>query len=292
MESGGFEILDGEGERPGALARFPFDRALLERFRASFPRARWRRGEEAWWVPGTTARTRLDAWMSREISDLDRHADDKGRDAFAFEPLESPYLEVGDELTVRTPYARAIVDLLRTVPFARWDPEAKAWRVPFRGYERLREVWPRLEEEARDNEPDARRRRREARRADPREAQRAAERRRRRYPVPLGDPPPLDRLVVTEAFGVVVFEGIGDAIPEDEPIPDLFAHADPRDEVFAWGRWRAPDWRELARAKPGDGGAHRGWRLAGAEDLEERRRTLRGSLRARETRARRADAPA
>ena len=115
---------------------------------------------------------------------------------------------------------------------------------------------------------------------------RQAERRRRRYPVPLGDPPPLDRPVATELFGVVVFEGIGDAIPEDEPIPPVFLHAEPRDEVFAWARWRMPGWREVTRAKVSEDPPHRGWRLPGAADIEERRRTMRSQARARESRTR------
>jgi hypothetical protein len=282
----GFEIEPSPGERPGALARFPFDRGLLDRFRAAFPRARWRRTQERWFVPGTTAVARLEAWASREISDLDRHADDKGRDAFAFDPLASPYLTVGEELTVRTPYSRAAVDLLRTVPFARWDGEAKAWRIPFRGFERLRAVWPDVEAAARRAEPEARERRRAERASDPLEAMRAAERRRRRYPVPLGDPPPLDRPVATDGFGVVVFEAVGEAIPEDAAIPAVHAHAAPRDEVFAWARWRVPDWREIARAKPVEGDRHRGWRLPDSADLDERRRLMRSHARARETRAR------
>jgi hypothetical protein len=282
----GFEIEPSTGERPGAFARFPFDRGLLDRFRETFPRARWRAREERWFVPGTTAQARLDAWVGRELSDLDRHADDKGRDAFAFEPLASPYLQAGDELVVRTPYSRTVVDLLRTVPFARWDGEAKAWRVPYRGYERLRAVWPMIEEAAREAEPEARRRRREERAADPLEAIRAAERRRRRYPVPLGDPPPLDLPVATDLFGVVVFEALGDAIPEDEAIPPVYPHAEPRDEVFAWGAWRLPDWREIARAKPSAEPPRRGWRPPTAADLEERRRAMRSQARARETRSR------
>ncbi|KAA2238110.1 hypothetical protein [Salinarimonas soli] len=282
----GFEIETSDGERPGAFVRFPFDRSLLDRFREAFPRARWRRSEERWFVPGTTAAARLDVWVSRELSDLDRHADDKGRDAFSFEPLASPYLEVGEELTVRTPYSRRVVDLLRTVPFARWDADAKAWRIPFRGFERLRAAWPEIEEAARYAEPEARRQRKAERAADPQEALRQAERRKRRYPVPLGDPPPLDRPVATDLFGVVVFEDVGEAIPEDEALSSVFDHAHPRDEVFAWGRWRLPDWREVARVKPSDDPPHRGWRLPGAADLDERRRAMRSSARARETRAR------
>ena len=48
-------------------------------------------------------------------AEADRFADEKGRDAFAFEPLESPYLTVGDDLRVRTPYSRTIVEALRSL---------------------------------------------------------------------------------------------------------------------------------------------------------------------------------
>src|SRR3954451_4370478 len=52
-----------DAERPGAYVEFPYDRDLVRRFRDRFPRARWRGGEERWFVPGTTSARRLDAWM-------------------------------------------------------------------------------------------------------------------------------------------------------------------------------------------------------------------------------------
>ena len=129
-----FRVTPSEGEKPGAFVAFPYDRELVQRFRETFPRARWRDEEACWFVPGTTAPERLDAWLSRELEALDRHADAKGRDAFAFDPLRSPYLQVGDDLRVRTPIpgpwwrSRAIpvgalgpagADLARAVPLLR-----------------------------------------------------------------------------------------------------------------------------------------------------------------------------
>ena len=75
----------------------------MERFREAFPRARWRDDIRAWFVPGTRAARRLNAWMSREWPGVPAHADQRGRDAFAFEPIASRYLEVADDLVVRTP---------------------------------------------------------------------------------------------------------------------------------------------------------------------------------------------
>jgi hypothetical protein len=88
----------------------------VERFRATFPHARWREDLGAWFVPGTTAEQRLKAWSGREWTGVLAHADKRGRDAYAFEPVTSPYLEVADDLAVRTPYSRAVVTELRAVP--------------------------------------------------------------------------------------------------------------------------------------------------------------------------------
>lgn len=98
-----FHVTPAEGDTPGAFACFPFDRELVQRFREAFPRARWREEESCWFVPGTTAPNRLDRWIAGELAALDRHADAKGRDAFTFNPLQSRYLEIADDLGVRTP---------------------------------------------------------------------------------------------------------------------------------------------------------------------------------------------
>lgn len=78
------------GEAIGALASFPFDRATVERFREAFPSARWREDLRAWFVPGTRAEQRLATWQGRSWPGVLRFADQRGRDAFAFEPVASP----------------------------------------------------------------------------------------------------------------------------------------------------------------------------------------------------------
>jgi len=137
------------GGAPGATAAFPYDRMTVERFRAAFPRARWRDDLGAWFVPGATAERRLRAWSGREWSGVLAYADERGRDAFTFEPIASPYLEVADDLVVRTPYSRAVIAELRMVPWTRWDPASKARHVPFRLFEELRRRRPDIEGAAR-----------------------------------------------------------------------------------------------------------------------------------------------
>jgi len=286
-----FQVVPAEGDKPGAFAVFPYDRDLVRRFREVFPRARWRNAEERWFVPGTTAVRRLDAWMSQELETLDRHADAKGRDAFAFDPLESSYLTVQDDLQVRTPYSRTIVEAMRAIPWARWDPQNKIWRVPFRSYEELRLRWPEIEEAARRNEPEAKKRRRiEQKNKHDQAALLQAERRRRRYPVPGDDLPPLDRPLSTFHWGVVVFEEIeGERIGE-AAVKDLYPHmtGDPTD--YVWARWRMPELREIYRTKPASEDEtvklrlSRGWWLPDRDELQERARKLREMERALQSR--------
>lgn len=94
-------IQDPSPGNSGATATSPYDRLTVERFRSAFPGARWREDLRAWFVPGTTAERRLNRWFGRELSRVLAYADDRGRDAFAFEPIESRYLEVADDLRVR-----------------------------------------------------------------------------------------------------------------------------------------------------------------------------------------------
>ncbi|WP_064503869.1 hypothetical protein [Methylobacterium platani] len=279
----GFAVAPGTLKRPGVLVAMPFDRALLARFKDTFPTARWRRKLRRWFVPGTTAEQRADAWIAREISSLDAYGDDKGRDAYAFEPLESPYLTAGAEaLLVRTPYSRTVVDTLRTIPFAAWAPEIRAWRVPWRSYEALKEVWDGIEEAARSSEPAARRARREAARDPAAEA----ERRRRRHPVPRADPPPLGAAVEVAQAGVVVFEALDDA-----PVAETAALAHypgiTADGPLVWGWWRIPTPAEIADTVPAAApdAPGRGWWPATRAGLEERLRRLRETARAQATRA-------
>jgi len=288
-----FQVLPADDdERPGAYAAFPYDRDLVRRFRDRFPRARWRAGEERWFVPGTTAARRLDAWMAQELETLDRHADARGRDAFVFEPLESPYLSVADDLRVRTPYSRTIVEALRSIPWAHWDREERIWRVPFRSYEELRARWPEIEEAARRNEPEARRRRREEQKADiSEEASRVqAERRRRRYPVLRDDPPPLGVPLATASWSVVVFEAIDLEPIDPEPAAGLYPHVQGDMSRYVWAHWRMPTLQEIAWTRPPRGdeepeaGSSRGWWRASREELQERARKLREVERAQRSR--------
>ncbi|NBJ12583.1 hypothetical protein [Microvirga arsenatis] len=290
-----FQVTSSDDEdRPGAYAAFPYDRELVRRFRSAFPRARWREEGQRWFVPGTTAVQRLDAWMAQELDTLDRHADAKGRDAYAFDPLESPYLTPGKDLRVRTPYSRTVVEALRAIPWARWDPEERVWHVPFRSYEALKARWPEIEEAARRNEPDARRRRREEGRGHVSEeaARWQAERRRRRYPVPGDDLPPLGFPLATAAWGVVVVEDIGSEPIREPEAAELYPHMRSDPARFVWARWRMPSLQEVYRTRPSreevepELRSARGWWWASRDELRERARRLREMERAQRARDR------
>ena len=280
----------GDGA-PGATAAFPYDRMTVERFREAFPRARWRDDLRAWFVPGKRAEQRLTAWMGREWSGVLAYADQRGRDAFTFEPIASPYLEVADEFVVRTPYSRTVIAELRAVPWARWDPASKAWRVPFRSFEELRRRWPAIEAAACLAEPEERRKREESRKASPEHGDRraeAAERRRHRYPVPEDALPPLDRVLMTHA-GSVVFEAVtgelADPVITSRFYPDVIAGP----AALIWAAWRRPSHAELvqawpARMPPGPAELARGWWQPVIEVLREERRRAASLERARATR--------
>ena len=276
---------------PGATAAFPYDRMTVERFREAFPRARWRDDLGAWFVPGTRAERRLNAWMGREWSGVLAFADQRGRDAFAFEPIASPYLEVGDGFVVRTPYSRAVIAELRAVSWARWDPAEKAWRVPFRSFEELRRRWPAIEAAARLAEPEARRKRQESRTASPEDGEKqaeAAERRRHRYPVPDDALPPLDRVLMTHA-GPVVFEAITGELVNPALATRFYPGVAPGRATPVWAAWRRPSHAELvgawpARTPPGPCDLARGWWQPTIEVLREERRRAASLERARATR--------
>lgn len=273
---------------PGATASFPYDRLTVERFRAAFPRARWRHELGAWFVPGTTAERRLKAWSGREWSGILAYADERGRDAFTFEPVRSPYLEVADDLVVRTPYSRAVVAALRMVPWARWDPASKAWHVPFRSFEELRRRWPTIEDAARQAEPEERRKREASRRASPEHADRlaeTAERRRKRYPVPEDALPPLRRVVMTHA-GSMVFEAVTGEVVEAPIAARFYPGMVAGRGALIWASWRRPTHDELVRAwpareAPGSTELARGWWQPTIEILREERRRAASLERAR-----------
>lgn len=275
----------------GATATFPYDRLTVERFREAFPRARWNDDLKAWFVPGKTADRRIDRWLEREAAASDTYADLKGRDAFAFDPIHSSYLIVRDEgLVVRTPYSRTIVEEMRDVPFARWEPDAKAWVVPFRAYEELQRRWYRIEAAARRNEPAERRKRQAERRGSEQDLAsraRAAERRRRRYPVRADNLPPLDRPVMTAAYGIVMFIGVDGELADPETLSVHYA-AVPADDDLVWGRWRPPTFDELVRTWPARPGSPEGftedtWRQPTIDELRAARKAARSRERRRET---------
>jgi hypothetical protein len=69
-----------------------------------------------------------------------RFADEKGRDAFAFDPIESRYLEAAPATCqIRTPYSRRVVNEIREIPYARWDADRRLWTVPYRSFDALRQ---------------------------------------------------------------------------------------------------------------------------------------------------------
>ncbi|WP_431271143.1 hypothetical protein [Dankookia sp. P2] len=276
---------------PGATAAFPYDRMTVERFRAAFPRARWRDDLGAWFVPGTRAERRLTLWMSHAWTGVLAHADQRGRDAFAFEPITSPYLEVAEDLVVRTPYSRAAIAELRAVPWARWDAASKAWRVPFRSIEDLRRRWPAIEDAARQAEPEERRKRAASRRSSPGQEDRraeAAERRRHRYPVPVDAQPPIDRVLMTHA-GPVVFEVVTGEVVEPGIADRFYPGVTAGPAALIWAAWRRPTHAELVQAWPArtpssPADLARGWWRPTIDVLREERRKAASLERALATR--------
>lgn len=279
-----------QGDGTGAIVSFPYDASLVERFRARFPRARWDDSSRAWFVPGTTAARRVGLWVQRELSEPLAFADERGRDAFAFDPIESDYLKANGDLIVRTPYSRTVIEQLRGIPWASWDADERAWRVPYRSLEALRERWLAIEIAARRAEPGERKRRREELKRSPEFAairELETERRRKRLPVPSSALPPLGRPVMT-AFGIVAVTG------SDGEIADLATIATyPLSNTmgdYVWIFWRSPTLDELvrtwpARRPPSEGEQARGWWLPTLEELRVARRKARAIERAAATRA-------
>lgn len=285
------ELIDiRRGEDGGATVAFPFDAALVERFREAFPKARWREDVARWFVPGTTADRRVANWLRDHMPSSLAFADQRGRDAFDFEPIESPYLEAGSDLIVRTPFSRAVIEELRAIPWAAWDPELRAWRVPYRSIERLRERWLTIEVAARRSEPAERRRRRDELKASPdydAVRSREAERRRKRYPAPLSDLPPLGRVVMTGA-GAIVATGTDGELADPAAVavhyPEALGGAD-----RIWVYWRSPTLDELIRTWPSRAAPHpddltRGWWQPSLAELRDERRKARSIERAVATR--------
>ncbi|WP_245512917.1 hypothetical protein [Rhizobium sp. BK376] len=265
---------------------FPFDRMTVSRFRQTFPNARWNDTLLAWTVPGKTARKRIDRWLASEADRRAPYEEERGRDAYEFEPILSPYLQVYDRgFRIRTPFSRTVVDEIRQIPFSRWNGEERVWEIPFASYDDLQHRWQTIEEAAKRSEPEERRRRAEARKGTEEEAKakrKTSERRKKRLPVPSDDFPPLERPVATTAYGIVVLTEItGEFVDADqvaEHYPDVA-------DDHVWAQWRAATLEELvhtwpARTGPGDYERLRGWWQPTLDEL----RAARSSAKYRERR--------
>ncbi|TDK32350.1 hypothetical protein E2F50_18040 [Rhizobium deserti] len=275
-----------EDQKPSfETVSFPFDRMTVARFRETFPRARWDDNLQAWTVPGSTAKRRIDRWLAKETDRRIPFDDEKGRDAYHFEPILSPYLEVFHRgFRIRTPYSRTVVDELRQVPFARWNGDEKAWEVPFASYDDLQHRWMAIEEAAKRNEPQERQKRAEARKGTEEEAKarrRTAERKRRRLPVPVDELPPLERPVSTTAYGILVFTEVTGELIDPREVED---HHPGVDDQHVWAGWRHATLEELvhtwpARDEPDEEERIQGWWQPTLEELRAARRAAKARER-------------
>jgi hypothetical protein len=265
--------------RAGATTELPHDRITVQRFREAFPRARWSDRLNAWFVPGRTAERRIGRWLAEMEAEAETFADEKGRDSFAFDPIDSRYLEAGPStFEIRTPYSRTVINEIREIPFARWDADRCLWRVPYRSFDELRRRWPAIEFAAERNEPEVRKARLEAiKGTEEAEASKARtrERRRKRYPVPANDGPPLDCAVSTHV-GVVFFTGTDGELADSATV-DSFYFPAARGQEYVWASWRRGTLEELvitwpARTSPGPRDLQRGWWLSTLDELRTARR--------------------
>lgn len=270
---------------PPETASFPFDRMTIARFRETFPKARWSDRLQAWTVPGKTARKRINRWLASEADRRAPYEEARGRDAFEFEPILSPYLKVYDGgFRVDTPYSKKVIEELRQVPFARWNGGDKVWEIPFAFYEDLQQRWQAIEEAAKRAEPEERRKRADVRRGTEEEAKskrRAAERKRGRLPVASDDLPPLGRPIATLAYGIVVITEVTGELVDPDVIADQYPMAR-EDDV--WASWRVSTLDELLDTWPagsdsGERERSRGWWKPTLEELREARRAAK--IRAR-----------
>jgi hypothetical protein len=264
---------------------FPFDRMTVARFRQTFPNARWNDRLRAWTVPGRTARKRIDRWLASEADRRNPFEEERGCDAFEFEPILSPYLQVYDSgFRIKTRYSKSVVDELRQVPFARWNGDDKVWEIPFSSYDDLQHRWEIIEEAARRAEPEERRKRAEARRGTEEEARskrRAVERKKRRLPVASDDLPPLGRPVSTLAYGIVVIADVTGEVVDPAGVAE---HHPTAGEKHVWASLRAPTLDELVqtwpvRSEPAEHERLRGWWQPTIEELREARRAAKSRER-------------
>ncbi len=243
----------------------------------------------AWFVPGRTAGKRIGRWLAQMEAEADAFADEKGRDAFAFDPIESRYLEAAPSgLQIRTPYSRRAVTEIREIPLARWDADRRLWTVPYRSLDELRRRWPAIETAAERNEPDVRKARREALKGTEEEdaaKARNSERRRKRYPVPADDVPPFDRAIATHA-GVVIFTDTHGELANPEAVSAFYFQPRSNGE-YVWAAWRPGSLEELvttwpARTSPGEREVARGWWVPDLDELRVARQKARSKRRAQQ----------
>jgi len=284
-------VIPAEGTA-GAAVSFPYDASLVARFRADFPRARWNEAESAWFIPGVTAVRRAVTWLHRELPSGLARADERGRDAFAFEPIESEYLQADRDLVVRTPYSQSVIEQLRNVPWAAWRPEDRAWHIPYRSLEALKGRWPEIEAAAHRAEPGERAVRRARMRSSPEYAEtreREVERRRRRYPVPRSEMPPFGRPFMT-TIGLILFTSTDGEVVDFASVPAMYQISG-RFPEYVWFCWRRPSLDELVRLWPArrpieEAERAKGWWQPSLEDLRAARRKTRSRERGRATRIR------
>lgn len=224
-------------------------------------------------------------------AEADAFADEKGRDAFAFEPIESHYLEAAPSgLQIRTPYSRTVVTEIREIPLARWDADRRLWTVPYRSLDELRQRWPAILEAAERNEPDVRKARREALKGTEEEETakaRTSERRRKRYPVPVNDMPPFERAIGTRA-GVIIFTDTQGELTDSEVVTTFYFEPPPAEE-YVWAAWRPASLEDLvktwpARTPPGEREVARGWWVPDLDELRVARQKARSKRRAQRRR--------
>ncbi|MDL2407794.1 hypothetical protein PY650_19440 [Rhizobium calliandrae] len=280
-----------DDDPPFETVSFRFDRMTIARFRELFPRARWSDSHQAWTVPGKTARRRIDRWLATEATRQSPFEEEKGRDAYEWEPILSPYLQVYDRgFRIRTPFSRAVVDELRQIPFARWNRDDRVWEIPFASYDDLQDRWKTIEEAAKRAEPEERRKRAEARRGTEDEAKarrRTAERRKRRMPVSSDDPPPPGRPVANPAYGIVIVTEVTGEIVDLEEIAEHYPNVG---DDHVWAGWRPATLVELvrtwpAREVPGEYERSRGWWLPTLDELRDARRIAKSRERRKRDRA-------
>lgn len=63
----------------------------------SVPSRSLERPSECLFVPGRTAQKRISRWLAEMEAEADAFADEKGRDAFVFNPFESRYLKFSSQ---------------------------------------------------------------------------------------------------------------------------------------------------------------------------------------------------